>query len=214
MKSSGNNELEGEVFYPSQGVKDQAIVKDWDALAKSALQNLEGFWETEAGELEVYKKWETVLDDSKKPFYKWFSGGLVNIVHNCIDRHLKTFRKNKLALIWESEDGKLNRTFSYYAMNREVSRMANIIKAMGVVKGDRVTIYMGRVPEIVFSMLAWGKIGAIQPAGVGCGPSAWKLPGKQGETIATTASVPRPYRTASARPRSWMQKTRFSFFIP
>jgi len=161
MKSSGNNELEGEVFYPSQGVKDQAIVKDWDALAKSALQNLEGFWETEAGELEWYKKWETVLDDSKKPFYKWFSGGLVNIVHNCIDRHLKTFRKNKLALIWESEDGKLNRTFSYYAMNREVSRMANIIKAMGVVKGDRVTIYMGRVPEIVFSMLACAKIGAI-----------------------------------------------------
>jgi len=161
MKSSGNNELEGEVFYPSQGVKDQAIVKDWDALVKSALQNLEGFWETEAGELEWYKKWETVLDDSKKPFYKWFSGGLVNIVHNCIDRHLKTFRKNKLALIWESEDGKLNRTFSYYAMNREVSRMANIIKAMGVVKGDRVTIYMGRVPEIVFSMLACAKIGAI-----------------------------------------------------
>jgi acetyl-CoA synthetase len=84
----------------------------------------------------------------------------VNIIHT-IDRHLTTGRKNKLALIWESEDGKLHQTYSYYAMNREVSRMANIIKAMGVQRGDRVTIYMGRIPEIVFAMLACAKIGAI-----------------------------------------------------
>ena len=102
-----------------------------------------------------------MLDDSNKPFFKWFVGAKTNIVHNAIDRHLKTYRKNKLALIWESEDGKLHQTYSYYAMNREVSRMANIIKAMGVNKGDRVTIYMGRVPEIVFAMLACAKIGAI-----------------------------------------------------
>ena len=101
------------------------------------------------------------MDDSKKPFYKWFVGAKVNIVHNAIDRHLKTYRKNKLALIWESEDGKLHQTYSFFALNREVNRMANIIKAMGVRKGDRVTIYMGRIPEIVFSMLACAKIGAI-----------------------------------------------------
>ena len=92
---------------------------------------------------------------------KWFVGAKTNIVHNAIDRHLKTHRKNQLALIWESEDGKDHRTFSYFAMNREVSRMANIIKSMGVQKGERVTIYMGRVPEIVFAMLACAKIGAI-----------------------------------------------------
>ena len=81
-----------------------------------------------------------MLDDFRqRPFFKWFVGGQVNIVHNAIDRHLHTYRKNKLALIWESEDGKQHQTFSYYAMNREVSRMANIIKAMGVRKGDRVT---------------------------------------------------------------------------
>jgi acetyl-CoA synthetase len=102
-----------------------------------------------------------VLDDSNKPFFKWFVGAKVNIIHNAIDRHLLTYRKNKLALIWESEDGKLHQTYSYYAMNREVSHMANIIKAMGVKKGDRVTIYMGRIPEIIFSMLACAKIGAI-----------------------------------------------------
>ncbi len=154
-------EMEGEVYYPSEQVVAQARLKDWEALAEKADKDLEGFWASEASELEWYKKWDKVLDDSKAPFYKWFVGARTNIVHNAVDRHLKTHRKNQLALIWESEDGKLERTFSYFAMNREVSRMANIIKAMGVSKGDRVTIYMGRVPEIVFAMLACAKIGAI-----------------------------------------------------
>jgi acetyl-CoA synthetase len=154
-------QMEGEVYYPSKEVVDQAIVKDWDKLAEFARNDLEGFWAKEAEELEWFQKWDKVLDDSNKPFYKWFVGGKVNIVHNAIDRHLKTFRKNKLALIWESEDGKSDRTFSYYSLNREVVRMANIIKSMGIQKGDRVTIYMGRVPEIIFAMLACAKIGAI-----------------------------------------------------
>jgi acetyl-CoA synthetase len=153
--------LEGEVYSPSQAVIDTAIVKDWEALSEFARRDLAGFWAKEAGELEWFRKWDTVLDDSKKPFYKWYVGGKVNIAYNAVDRHLNTFRKNKLALIWEAEDGKSERTFSYYALNREVCRMANIIKAMGVEKGDRVTIYMGRIPEIVFAMLACAKIGAI-----------------------------------------------------
>ncbi|MBI5962022.1 MAG: acetate--CoA ligase [Chloroflexi bacterium] len=154
-------QMEGEVYYPSEQVIEQARLKDWDALAERASKDLEGFWADEANELEWYKKWDKVLDDSKKPFFKWFVGAKTNIVHNAIDRHLKTHRKNQLALMWESEDGRIERTFSYYAMNREVSRMANIIKSMGIQKGERVTIYMGRVPEIVFAMLACAKIGAI-----------------------------------------------------
>jgi acetyl-CoA synthetase len=161
MAKTGKQELEGEVFYPSEEIVAQANAKDWDALAEKARKNLAGFWEDEANELEWYKKWDKVLDDSNKPFFKWFVGAQTNIVHNAIDRHLKTSRKNKLALIWESEDGKIERTFSYYSLNREVSRMANIIKAMGIQKGERVTIYMGRVPEIAFAMLACAKIGAI-----------------------------------------------------
>ncbi len=136
-------------------------MKDWGGLAEQAQKDIQAFWAAEAGELEWFKKWDKVLDDSNKPFYKWYVGGKVNIVHNAIDRHLKTFRKNKLALIWESEDGKIHQTYSYCAMNREVNRMANIIKSMGVRKGDRVTIYMGRIPEIIFAMLACAKIGAI-----------------------------------------------------
>ena len=154
-------EMEGEVYYPSDEIVAQANAKDWDAMAEKALKDPVAFWEAEANELEWYKKWDKVLDDSNKPFFKWFVGAKTNIVHNAIDRHLKTYRKNKLALIWESEDGKDHRTYSYFAMNREVSRFANIIKAMGVTKGDRVTIYMGRIPEIAFAMLACAKVGAI-----------------------------------------------------
>jgi acetyl-CoA synthetase len=153
--------MEGEVYFPSHEIVRHTLVKDWDALADEARADLQGFWGKRAKELEWFRKWDKVLDDSKKPFYKWFVGAKVNIVHNAVDRHLQTYRKNKLALIWESEDGKFDRTFSYYSLNREVTRFANLLKAMGVVKGDRVTIYLPRIPEIVFAMLACAKLGAI-----------------------------------------------------
>jgi acetyl-CoA synthetase len=161
MPKEKSNRLEGEVIYPSAEVLTQATIQDWELTAENARADLQGFWADRASELDWYQKWDRVLDDSNKPFYKWFTGGKVNIVHNCIDRHLKTWRKNKLALIWESEDGKEQRTFSYFALNREVNRFANIIKAMGINKGDRVTIYLPRIPEIIFAMLACAKIGAI-----------------------------------------------------
>ena len=169
--------LDGEVYYPSPEVVAQANAQDWDKIAEFARNDLQGFWAKEAEQLEWFKKWDKVLDDSNKPFYKWFVGGKVNIAYNCVERHLKTPHKNKLALIWESEDGKQDRTFSYYSLNREVNRMANIIKSMGIVKGDRVTIYMGRVPEIVFAMLACAKIGAIHSVVFG-GFSADALQGR------------------------------------
>ena len=161
MAAKKQKTMEGDVYYPSDEVVAQANVKDWDTMAANALKDPQAFWEAEANELEWFQKWDKVLDDSNKPFFKWFVGAKTNIVHNAIDRHLKTHRKNKLALIWESEDGTDHRTYSYFAMNREVSRFANISKAMGVTKGDRVTIYMGRIPEIAFAMLACAKIGAI-----------------------------------------------------
>ncbi|MBM3887496.1 MAG: acetate--CoA ligase [Verrucomicrobia bacterium] len=150
-----------EIYSPSEEIIAQAYVKeDWKAMAERA-RDLEGFWAEQADELEWFRKWDKVLDDSNPPFFKWFVGGQVNIVHNCLDRHMKTWRKNKLALFWESEDGNDKRTYSYFALNREVICMANIIRAMGVTKGDRVTIYLPRIPELVFAMLACAKIGAI-----------------------------------------------------
>jgi acetyl-CoA synthetase len=150
-----------EVYYPSPDVVSKAHVKDWDELARLADADFVGFWENCAKELiNWHGPWTQVLDDSNKPFFKWFVGARTNIVHNAIDRHLKTARRNKLALIWEGEKGE-QRTFSYFALNREVSKFASVLKALGVRKGDRVTIYMGRVPELPIAMLACAKIGAI-----------------------------------------------------
>ncbi len=149
----------GEFYYPSQRITEAANVKEYEALYKRSLEDPEGFWGEQAAELEWYKKWDRVLDDSQAPFFKWFVGGTTNIVANAIDRHLKTWRKNKLALIWEGESGEV-RTFSYFSLNREVSKFANVLKSMGVHKGDIVTIYLPRIPELEFAMLACAKIGA------------------------------------------------------
>lgn len=119
------------------------------------------YWEERAGELEWYRPWDQVLDDSGAPFHKWFAGGRTNIVLNAIDRHLAGPRSNKLALIWMGEDSTEHTTYSYFALNREVTRMANVLRAMGVEKGDVVTIYLPRIPEAWFAMLACAKIGAI-----------------------------------------------------
>ncbi len=152
--------LEGEVYPPSAEVVARARVKSWETLAKRAAQDMEGFWAQEAEELEWFRKWNKVLDDSNKPFFKWFAGAQTNIVQNCVDRHQKTWKKNQLALIWVGEKGDV-RTMSYFALNRDVCKFANVLKAMGVKKGDRVTIYLPRIPEIVIAMLATAKIGAI-----------------------------------------------------
>jgi len=153
--------LHGEVFYPSDEIVANANIPDRDAMHREAEADLAGFWGKIASEdFEWYQPWDKVLDDSNPPFYKWFVGGKTNVVLNALDRHVKTWRRNKVALIWEGEPGD-TRTLTYHQLNREVNKFANIIKAMGVRKGDRVTIYMGRVPEIVFAMLACAKIGAV-----------------------------------------------------
>ncbi len=151
---------DGEVYLPTPEIVSAAHVPDWEALSAEADANYVKFWEDRARELAWHAPWQQVLDQSNKPFYKWFVGARTNIVHNALDRHQKTWRRNKLALIWEGEPGDL-RTFSYHALHREVCQFANVLKSMGARKGDRITIYMGRIPEIVIAMLACAKIGAI-----------------------------------------------------
>ncbi|MBI9073275.1 MAG: acetate--CoA ligase [Melioribacteraceae bacterium] len=157
MQEIKNNE---EFYYPSESVIKQAHIKDWNELSEKANDNYEEFWGDIANELDWFKSWDKVIDDSEKPFYKWFTGAKTNIVYNCIDRHLSDNRKNKLAYIWEGENGEFQ-SLSYFALYRETNKFANVLKSMGVSKGDRVTIYMGRIPEIVISMLACARIGAI-----------------------------------------------------
>ena len=152
-------QAEADFYYPPPETVSNAYVKDYESLYAQSIQDPEAFWAERAAELEWFEPWEKVLDDSNAPFFKWFVGGKTNIVHNALDRHQKTFRKNKLALIWEGEPGD-TRTYSYYALNREVCKFANVLRSMGVKKGDIVTIYLPRIPEQVIAMLACAKIGA------------------------------------------------------
>jgi acetyl-CoA synthetase len=141
-------------------VTEGAHIKAYEPLYRQSLEDPEGFWAERADELGWYQKWNQVLDSSNAPFHKWFVGGKTNVVHNALDRHIQTYRKNKLALIWVGEPGDV-RTFSYYALNRNVSKFANVLKSLGVRKGDIVTIYLPRVPEQIIAMLACAKIGAV-----------------------------------------------------
>ena len=152
--------LKGEIFYPSNEVINKARSRDWEAIRAHAENDLEGFWAKEASELHWFEPWTKVLDDTKKPFYQWFVGGKTNIAYNCLDRHTKTAHRNKLALMWEGEKGEF-RSFSYFALRRETCKFANVLKSLGVQKGDRVTLYMGRIPELVIGMLACARIGAV-----------------------------------------------------
>lgn len=149
-----------ELYMPSPEVIEQALIKDYDALYRRAAEDPEGFWAEQAEQLEWFKRWDKVLETSRAPFYQWFVGGKTNIAHNALDRHVKTWRKNKIALIWEGEAGD-TRTYSYYRLWQEVNKFGNVLRSMGVRKGDRVTIYMGRVPELMIAMLACAKIGAV-----------------------------------------------------
>ena len=150
-----------EVYPPSPAVLASVQLPNYLDLRTEARQDPLAFWDAQAKELlDWYEPYTQVLDDSSRPYFKWFLGGKTNIVHNALDRHIKSWRKNKLALIWEGEDGE-QRTFSYFKLWREVNRFANILKSMGVKKGDTVTIYMGRVPELPIAMLATVKLGAI-----------------------------------------------------
>jgi acetyl-CoA synthetase len=149
-----------DIYRPSEDIVNASHVPDYDALRAEAAADPAAFWEQRARELDWYRPWDKVLDDSKAPFYKWFVGAKTNVVLNALDRHQNTAMRNKLALVWEGEDGTL-RTFSYFALNREVCQFANILKSMGVRKGDRVTIYMPRIPELMMAMLACAKIGAV-----------------------------------------------------
>ena len=150
-----------EVYSPSPEVIANATYPDYLATRQQAIDDPVAFWDAQAKEVvDWYEPYHTVLDKSSAPFFKWFVGGKTNIVHNALDRHAKSWRKNKLAMIWEAEDGE-QRTFSYFKLWKEVNRFANILKSMGVKNGDTVTIYMGRVPELPIAMLATAKIGAI-----------------------------------------------------
>ena len=154
---------EQRVFAPPIDVTRSARIGGMDAykaLAEAARQDPDAFWGDAARrELEWFQPFETVLDWSDAPFARWFEGGTTNLSHNCLDRHLKTERADKTALIWEGEPGDV-RKFTYRELHAEVCKAANALKAKGIGKGDLVALYMPMVPEAAIAMLACARIGA------------------------------------------------------
>jgi len=153
---------EKRVFKPAIAFSEHAHIQSFEQyqqIYNQAQADPEAFCaELAEQELHWFQKWHTVLD-WQPPFAKWFDGGKINITHNCLDRHLQTWRKNKAALIWEGEPGD-TRTLTYAQLHREVCQFANALKHLGVQKGDLVGIYMPMIPEAAIAMLACARIGA------------------------------------------------------
>lgn len=154
---------ENRTFAPSSEFSQQAHIQSlqkYQELYDQAAANPTEFWANLAEkELHWFKKWDQILDWSNPPFAKWFINGKINISYNCLDRHLTTWRRNKAAIIWEGEPGD-TRTLTYAQLHREVCQFANVMKSLGVKKGDRVGIYMPMIPEAAIAMLACARIGA------------------------------------------------------
>ncbi len=127
---------------------------------RRSIEDREGFWREQAGLIDWHRPFDQVLDYSKPPFARWFLGGETNLCHNAVDRHLST-QANQPALIFVSTETDQERTYTFAQLHREVVRMAAIIQSLGVVRGDRVLIYMPMIPEAAFAMLACARIGAI-----------------------------------------------------
>ncbi|MFZ4793012.1 MAG: acetate--CoA ligase [Blastocatellia bacterium] len=152
---------ETRIFPPPAEFQAQARVRgmeEFERLYAEAEADPEGWWASQAERLHWFRKWDRVLEWNL-PFAKWFVGGTTNVAYNCLDRHLSTWRRNKAAIIWEGEPGEV-RTLTYQQLHDEVCRFANVLKKMGIEKGDRVALYMPLIPELSIAMLACARIGA------------------------------------------------------
>jgi len=152
-------------FEPPQKGRDTAWVKsmeEYEAHYKRSMEDPEGFWMDRSNELlEWHSQPKKILEwDFDKPEIKWFEGGTLNASYNCLDRHLKNGRRNKAAIIWQGEKEDDVKVYTYQMLHTEVCRFANVLKKMGVKRGDRVSIYLPMVPELAIAMLACARIGA------------------------------------------------------
>lgn len=150
---------ETRVFKPHYTIVEEAHIKNWEAELEKGKDH-EKYWAEKAKRFEWFRKWDKVLDESNKPFYKWFVNGKINMTHNAVDRWLDTDKRNQVAILYVNERGE-EKKLTYYELHREVNRTANALKSLGIKKGDAVAMYLPMCPELVISMLACAKIGAV-----------------------------------------------------
>jgi len=150
--------LEIERFDPPDDFVAEALITDMSQHERAA-EDPQGWWAEQARDLHWYEEWDTVLDDSNPPFYKWFVGGKLNVCYNCLDRHVEAGHGDRVAFHWRGEEGE-DRDVTYADLHRDVQRFANALKAHGIAKGDVVGIYLPMIPEVIVAMLACARIGA------------------------------------------------------
>jgi len=158
---------EERVFPPPQEFVEKARIKSWEQyeeMWRKSIENPDEFWGEMAEEhIDWFKKWDAVEEYSfvDDVYVRYYRGAKLNASYNCLDRHLNSWRKNKAALIWQGEPLEESRTYTYQQLHREVCKFANVLKGMGVKKGDCVTVYLPMIPELVITLLACARIGAI-----------------------------------------------------
>jgi acetyl-CoA synthetase len=148
-----------ERFEPPEEFRENAVVREPGVYEEAAKDRL-AWWEKQADRLEWFERWDKVLDDSDPPFYKWFTGGKLNVSYNCVDRHVEAGRGDRVAFHWHGEEGE-TKDVTYADLHRDVQRCANALKDLGVEQGDVVGIFLPMIPEVVVAMLACTRIGAI-----------------------------------------------------
>ena len=150
---------EKRIFKPDVETVERAHVKNWENEIEKG-KNFEAYWEEKAEELEWFEKWDKVLDETNKPFYQWYVNGKINLTYNAVDRWIYTEKRNQVAILYINERGDEEK-LTYYELYRQVNKMANGLKNLGVKNGDIVSMYLPMCPELLISMLACAKIGAV-----------------------------------------------------
>ncbi|WP_260706127.1 acetate--CoA ligase [Edaphobacter flagellatus] len=161
-----SNLRENRLFEPSQEFRSRAHIsslEQYERMYRHSVEKPEEFWAEAARELDWFTPWTKVLQpgpDGSALGAQWFVGGKLNLAHNCVDRHATGARRDKVALLWEGEPGEV-RKLTYADLHAQVQRFANVLKNLGIKKGDRVAIYMGMCPELAIALLACARIGAV-----------------------------------------------------
>src|SRR6202521_3524850 len=164
-EAPGSGSMSDKIYEVPAEWKSRAFIDDakYQAMYARSIKDPAGFWAEEAKRIDWLKPFTKVKNtsfDTHRVSIKWFEDGVTNVAHNCIDRHLAK-RGDQVAILWEGDDPKDDRRITYKELHAEVCRFANVLKAQGVKKGDRVTIYLPMIPELAFAMLACARIGAI-----------------------------------------------------
>jgi acetyl-CoA synthetase len=194
--------LEVERFEPPAEFREQALLND-HSIYEQAARDPQAWWAEQAEQLHWFRKWDTVLDDSNPPFYKWFVGGTLNASYNCLDRHVEAGLAGRVAYHWYGEEGE-QRDITYGELLAEVKRFASALKDLGVRKGDVVGIYLPMIPEVIVAMLACARIGAphnVVFGGFSAEAVRERMEFSEAKALITVDGAARKGKTASVKDR-------------